>query len=186
MRTALSDVAFSVSEAHKQWGWYLALGIVLIVVGLYCIWAETLATLASVSALGIVLVIAGVAQLISAFMARGAGHLILTLLVGALDIIVGLMLLEHPALGALGITLFIAAVLVFGGLFRFVSALWLQFPQYGWVAFSGILGVILGFLLWAQWPVSAFWFIGFAVGLNFVFSGVAWTSLALKLKAVPG
>jgi len=186
MRAALSDVANSVSEAHKHWGWYLALGIVLIVVGLYCIWAETLATLASVFALGGVLVIAGIAQVISAFMARGAGHVILTLLVGALDIIVGLMLLEHPALGALGITLLIAAVLVFGGIFRFVSALWLQFPQYGWVAVSGIVGILLGFLLWAQWPVSAFWFIGFAVGLNFVFTGVAWSSMALKLKAVPG
>jgi len=186
MRAVVGDVANSISEAHKLWGWYLALGIVLIVAGLYCIWAETLATFAAVFALGAVLAIAGIAQLISAFMARGAGHVILLLLVGALDIIVGLMLLEHPGLGALGITLLVAAVLVFGGIFRFVSALWLQFPQYGWVAFSGILAVLLGFLLWAQWPVSAFWFIGFAVGLNFVFSGVAWTSLALKLKALPG
>ena len=184
MNTVLTNVAESVSEAHKQWGWYLALGILLTVVGLFCLWAETLATYASVIAFGAVLIVAGIAQLASAFMARGAGHVILLLLIGILDIVVGWMVVGHPTIGALAITLLVAALLVFGGIFRFVSALVLQFPQYGWVAFSGILSTILGFLLWAQWPVSAFWFIGFAIGLNFIFAGVAWSSLALKLKAV--
>jgi uncharacterized membrane protein HdeD (DUF308 family) len=182
MNPILTNVADTVNAAHKQWGWYLALGILLIIVGLYCLYAETLATAASVLALGIVLIIAGIAQIISAFMARGAGHVILLLLIGVLDIIVGWMLLQHPELGALGITLLLAALLVFGGIFRVISALALQFPQYGWVALSGVLGAILGALLWAQWPVSAFWFLGFAVGLNFIFAGIAWCSLAFKLK----
>jgi uncharacterized membrane protein HdeD (DUF308 family) len=117
-------------------------------------------------------------------MARGAGHVILLLLVGFLDIIVGFALLQHPAIGALAITLLLAALFLFGGIFRFVSALWLQFPSYGWVAASGVISFILGVLLWMQWPVSAFWFIGFAVGLNFIFAGIAWTALSLKLKSL--
>lgn len=156
----------------------------MILLGIYALWAETFATIASVIALGVVLVVAGIAQLIGAFMARGAGHVILLLLAGALDIIVGLMLLQHPIAGALTITLLLAAVFVFGGVFRFASALWLQFPQYGWVAASGAISFILGVLLWVQWPISAFWFIGFVVGLNFIFAGIAWSSLGLKLKAV--
>src|SRR5579872_276813 len=184
MRQVATDVAHSFSETHKLWGWYLALGIALILVGIWALWAETFATLASVIALGFVLVAAGVAQLIGAFMARGAGHVVLLLLVGALDIVVGLMLLQHPVAGALTITLLLAALFVFGGIFRLVSALWLQFPNYGWVVASGIVSFILGVLLWMQWPVSAFWFVGFVVGLNFVFTGVAWSSLGLKLKAV--
>ena len=180
MRQIASDVA----AVHRQWGWYLALGIVLILAGVYALYAEGLATLASVIALGIVLLIAGIAQIVSAFMARGAGHVILLLLIGFLDIIVGFALLQHPALGALTITLLLAALFLFGGIFRFVSALWLQFPNYGWVAASGVISFILGVLLWIQWPISAFWFIGFAVGLNFIFAGIAWTSMALRLKAV--
>jgi len=183
MRQIAADVSGSINEAHKLWGWYVALGIALILLGVYALWAETFATLASVVALGVVLVIAGVAQLIGAFMARGAGHVILLLLGGALEIIVGLMLLQHPVAGALTITLLLAAVFVFGGVFRFISALWLQFPHYGWVAASGAVSFILGVLLWMQWPISAFWFIGFAVGLNFIFAGVAWASLGWKLKA---
>jgi uncharacterized membrane protein HdeD (DUF308 family) len=180
----MQQIASDAATAHRQWGWYLALGILLILVGIYAIYAEGLATLASVFALGVVLLIAGVGQIIGAFMARGAGHVILLLLVGFLDIIVGFALLQHPAIGALAITLLLAALFLFGGLFRFVSALWLQFPNYGWVAASGVISFILGFLLWMQWPVSAFWFIGFAVGLNFIFAGIAWSALGLKLKSL--
>jgi uncharacterized membrane protein HdeD (DUF308 family) len=182
MKTIAAGVTESVQDAQKLWGWYLALGIALILVGLYAIYAEGIATMASVIVLGAVIFVAGIAQIIGAFMARGAGHVILLLLVGVLDIIVGLMLLEHPAIGALTITLLLAALFVFGGVFRFVSALWLQFPHYGWMAFSGAVSVVLGILLWAQWPFSAIWFIGFVVGLNFIFAGVAWSWMALKLK----
>jgi len=180
----MRQIAWDVQAAHRQWGWYLAVGILLIVVGIYAIYAEGLATLASVIAIGFVLLIAGIAQIVGAFMARGAGHVILLLLVGFLDLIVGFALLQHPTVGALAITLLLAAVFLFGGIFRFVSALWLQFPNYGWVAVSGLISFILGVLLWVQWPVSAFWFIGFAVGLNFIFAGIAWSSLGLKLKAL--
>lgn len=179
----MQQIASDAAAAHRHWGWYVAVGILLIVVGCYAIYAEGLATLASVFALGVVLVIAGVGQIIGAFMARGAGHVILLLLVGFLDIIVGLALLEHPALGALTVTILLAAVFLFGGIFRFVSALWLQFPNYGWVAISGVISFILGLLLWMQWPISAFWFIGFAVGLNFIFAGIAWAALGLKFRS---
>jgi len=178
----MAQIIQDAAQARKDWGWYVALGVLLILVGIYAIWAEGAATLASVFALGIVLLIAGIGQLVAAFMARGAGHVILLLLVGVLDVIVGLMLLEHPIGGALVVTLLLAALLVFGGVFRFVSALWLQFPNYGWVALSGVLSTILGILLWAQWPISAIWFIGFVVGLNFIFAGISWTWLGWRLK----
>jgi uncharacterized membrane protein HdeD (DUF308 family) len=183
MRTN-ADVIESIQHGQKLWGWYLALGIVLILVGLYAIYAEGIATMASVIVLGAVVFIAGIAQIVGAFMARGAGHVVLLLLVGALDIVVGLMLMEYPAVGALTITLLLAVLFVFGGIFRFVSAMWLQFPHYGWVALSGLISIIIGILLWTQWPISAIWFIGFVVGLNFIFAGIAWSVIAWKLKAV--
>lgn len=178
----MAQIIQDAAQARKDWGWYIALGVLFILAGAYAILAEGTATLASVFALGIVLLIAGIGQIVAAFMARGAGHVILLLLVGVLDIIVGLMLLEHPVGGALAVTLLLAALLVFGGVFRFVSALLLQFPNYGWVAISGVLSTILGILLWVQWPISAIWFIGFVVGLNFIFAGISWTLLGLKLK----
>ena len=46
----VSDVVRPIEHAHKMWGWYLALGIVLVALGAYCIYAETAATVASVVA----------------------------------------------------------------------------------------------------------------------------------------
>ena len=182
MRAIAQDVTNSVREHQKAWGWYLALGIILILTGIYAIYAGEAATLAAVIVLGAVLTVAGIAQVIGAFMARGAGHVILTLLVGILDIIVGLLLLQHPGIGALSITLLLAALFVFGGIYRIVMALWLQFPQYGWVALSGALSFIVGVLLWFQWPTSAAWLIGFLVGINLIFAGAMWCGLALMLR----
>lgn len=179
-----ANVVASVEQAHKSWGWYMAAGIALIVLGGLAVWSETLATMASIVALGAVLLITGVVQIVAAFMARGAGHVVLLMLVGILDGIVGVMLMEHPEIGALSVTLLVAALLVFGGIYRFVTALWLQLPQYGWVAFSAVIGVVLGVLLWIEWPVSATWFIGFAVGVELIFAGIGWCSVSLKLKSL--
>ncbi len=181
----MSNLEAHVDEARKSWGWFLALGIILILVGAYCIWAEMAATLASMVILGAVLVVAGIVRLISVFMARSIGYGILLLLAGIFELIVGLILIEYPAIGALTITLFIAMLLLVGGVFRFFSALWFRMPHFGWVAFSGIASLILGILLWVQWPFSALWFIGFAVGLSLIFDGVAWTSLAIRLRPKP-
>ena len=184
MKTLTQNLTGALNEAHKEWGWYLALGLGLIATGAYALYSVTGATIASIIVLGAMLCIAGVFQLAAGFFARGAGHVILALLVGALDLIVGLMLIQHPGAGALTVTLLIAALFVFAGAYRFVVSLALQFPNYGWAAFSGVVTFALGILLWAQWPFSATWFIGFAVGLNFVFAGISWSAIALKLKNV--
>jgi uncharacterized membrane protein HdeD (DUF308 family) len=172
-------------KAREIWGWYLVLGIILIVVGCYAIWAESIATLASVVLLGALVFVAGIAQVLGAFVVRGAGHVILVLLIGALDVFVGFVLMQHPGLGALAITLFLAALLTVGGIYRFVAALWLRIPHSGWIVVSGFLSFVLGILLWLEWPSSAFWFIGLAVGVNFIMAGLAWCSLAWKLRTVP-
>jgi uncharacterized membrane protein HdeD (DUF308 family) len=180
MQNIAADV---IHEGKRNWGWYMALGIALIVIGVVAIGGDVVgATLISMVVFGALIFIGGIVQIVGAFAARGAGNVILLLLVGILDIVVGWMLMQHPAVGALATTLLLATLFVVGGAYRFVSALWLRFPQYGWAAFSGAVTFVLGLMLWNQWPTSALWFIGFAVGLHFIFAGVAWFSLALKLK----
>jgi uncharacterized membrane protein HdeD (DUF308 family) len=182
MASLVSDMSASVDQLRKQWGWFLALGIGLIVLGILAMMYTSRATIASVVGLGFILLVAGAVQTFAAFQARGAGHVILYLLLGALDIIVGVVLIESPAAGALAVTLVLAVYFMFSGVFRFVYSLWAQFPMYGWAALSGIVSVALGVLLLAQWPSSAFWFLGFAVGVNFILVGVSWSIVAFRIK----
>ena len=169
-------------ELRKEWGWLLGIGVLEVIVGIYCLANQITATLASIVVLGGLLFIVGVAEIIGAFRAHGAGHVILFLLGGLLSIVVGIALISRPDAGALTVTLLLSAMLVVGGIFRFWGALAMQLPHYGWAALSGVLSFILGILLWAQWPTSATWFIGFVVGLNFIFTGLWLASLAFQLK----
>lgn len=185
MASIISEARASLSAAHKDWGWFLALGIALIVLGAAAIVYETYSTIASVIALGVFIFLGGVMQLFAAFQTRGAGHVILYLLVGVLELVVGFILWDEPAAGALAVTLVLAVYFMFSGIFRLIYSLWMQFPHYGWAAFSGLITFVLGILLWAQWPTSAFWFLGFAVGVNFILFGISWCALALNLKSIP-
>ena len=182
MRLLISDANDAISAIRKEWGWFLALGIALAVLGVAAILYQGASTIASVITLGGIMMAAGVVQLALMIQAHGTGHVILYLLLGVLDLIVGFVLIMHPAVGALAVTLVLSAYFIAGGLYRVIYALWLQFPQYGWVVFSGIIMLALGFLLWAQWPASAFWFPGLAVGVNFIFIGVSWIALAIHVR----
>jgi uncharacterized membrane protein HdeD (DUF308 family) len=173
----------ALSAARKEWGWILALGLGLIALGVVAILYQDIATLASVFALGVMIIVGGILQLAAMFQARGAGHVILDLLLGLLDLVVGFVLVTHPVAGALIVTLVLSVYLLFGGAFRVIYALWAQLPHSGWEALTGVLAIVLGVLLWMHWPTSAVWFLGFAVGINFLFSGFAYTRLAFKLRS---
>lgn len=182
MNSIFPDVSASVMALRREWGWFLALGLALTACGIVAIMYQGASTIAAVGVVGAIMIFAGVLQLFLVFQARGAGHVILYLLLGILDIIVGLALIEHPGAGALLLTLVVAIYLIAGGIFRTIFALAMQFPQYGWAAFSGVLAAVLGVLLWIQWPTSATWFLGFAVGVNFIFMGVGYCAFALRLR----
>ena len=185
MKAATADIFVSAPDVQKNWGWFMTLGVALIALGIYAVYAERSATTASIIILGVVLALAGVAEIIMAFMMRNAGHMFLMLLVGVLYAVVGVMLCQHPEAGAQTVTLLLAVLFVFDGIYRFVAALWLQFPQWGWYMVGGILSVVLGVLLWMQYPYSASWFIGFAVGVNLILAGVAWCAFAMRVKNGP-
>ena len=182
MTAYADDLLQSIRKIQDRWGWYLFLGVVLIALGVLAIIYESTATATSVIFLGALVMVAGVAKLIAMFQSRGAGHVILLLLLGVLDIVVGWMLIQNYAAGSLILTLLLAALFVFMGFYEFVAAMWLQLPSYGWYAVLGLLTIVLGILLWMQWPISAIWFIGFSVGLYLIFAGVTWIAFALKIK----
>ena len=79
-------------SADKVWGWYVTLGVALILVGIYAMWTEGAGTMAFIIVFGAVAMTAGMAQIVGGFAARGAGHVILLLLVAALDVMIGLIL----------------------------------------------------------------------------------------------
>jgi len=170
---------------HGNWGWYLALGIALIVLGMLAIGSPWVTTFASVRFVGVLLIVGGIGQALGAFWSRRWSGFFAHLLMGILYLAVGVLCLERPAEAALDLTLLIAAFLIVGGLFRVAAALSTRFPHWGWTLVNGAINVVLGVMIWRQWPGSALWVIGLFVGIEMLFTGWTWVMLAFALRGTP-
>lgn len=170
---------------HDSWGWLVALGVALIVLGLVCLAAEVAATLLTVFTFGWLLLLGGLVALVQAFRVRKWSGFFLYLLSVLLRGFTGYLLLRYPLTGELSLTLILASFFIVGGLFRTVGAGSLQFPRWGWAVFSGLICLALGVLLLVQLPAVSLWFIGFAIGIEFIFDGVSMITLGSALRQVP-
>jgi uncharacterized membrane protein HdeD (DUF308 family) len=167
----------------RNWGWLLALGILMIILGAIAIAAPAVATIAVQFMLGWLLVISGIAEGIHAFMAQGWRGFLLELLSAVLYLAVGILLLVNPLEGALALTIVLAVFLIVEGIFKIITALRVRdHDGWGWLLASGIVSVILGVLIWAEWPASGLWVIGLLVGIQLLFTGWALVMLALAAR----
>ncbi|MGP0063217.1 MAG: HdeD family acid-resistance protein [Isosphaeraceae bacterium] len=177
--------AVEATGIRKNWGWFLALGIVQIIAGTLAIGFAFSATLASVVILGVLLLIAAAAQLATALLARDWDGFYLFLLLGFLYAVAGFLTLQHPLLAAEGLTLMLAALFLVVGLFRIAVALIDRVPSWGWLLFNGVVTVLLGLAMWRQWPESGLWAVGLLVGIELIVNGVTWEVMAVSVRKGP-
>jgi uncharacterized membrane protein HdeD (DUF308 family) len=181
----LSAVAEELNSLRRNWGWLLALGIALIIVGTMAICFPVMATLATVEVLGYFLVIGGVVEAVSGFWARRWGGFLLHLLCGLLYLFLGVVIIERPGLGAAAYTLMLAVFFFASGVVRIVLAVGQQFSGWGWTLLSGVVTLLLGMMIWRNLPEAALWVIGTFVGIDLIFNGWSWVMLALAARSLP-
>ena len=170
---------------HDSWGWFVVLGIALIILGVVCILGDMTATKVSVLALGWLLMIGAVGALVQSFRTREWSGFFLYFLTALLRGVAGYLLLRYPTVGELSVTILLASLFVVGGIFRAVGAGTLRFPSWGWMVLSGIVSVALGVMLIYALPAASLWFIGFLVGVDFVFDGTSLIALGMAVHQVP-
>jgi uncharacterized membrane protein HdeD (DUF308 family) len=167
---------------HHIWGLLFALGLVSVIVGFLAISSTFIATMASVIVFGVLLMIAGITELIHAMMVRNGRGFALHLLSAALYLIVGLFMLENPLWAMKVLTLLLAASFLVGGLLRITSSAVVHFPAWPWVLLNGVIDLILGVFILTGWPETSLWVLGLFVGIDLVFHGWCWMILALNVR----
>ncbi len=167
-----------------RWGRLLALGIVTIALGVAALIFAPFATLGTVFVLGWLITISGVVEAIHALHVRRWSGVFLHLAGGVLGVLLGLLIVTHPTSGALVLTMLLAAYLAVIGLYRAITALYLRHPSWGWAVLDGIVTLVLGLLLWTAWPLSALWFLGFAVGIALLLRGWTVVMFAVAVRAI--
>lgn len=173
---------FNLADFQKNRGWFLVMGILLIIVGSLAIIYDVMATLLSVFVFGWGLIFVGAFEALQSLWQPKWSGLFLQLTVGILAVVVGFHLLAAPAAGALVLTLLLAVYFMVIGILRAVAALTMRFPNWGWVLFSGIVTFMLGVLIKRHWPVSGLWIIGLFIGIDMIIRGWSYVMLSLAAK----
>jgi uncharacterized membrane protein HdeD (DUF308 family) len=129
-----------------------------------------IATLATVTVLGVLILMGGVAEAVGAFWCREWSGFFLALLSGTLG---------------LTLTILLASFLFVAGIFRSVAAVAQRFEGWGWLLLSGVIDIVLGVMIWRGLPVSGLTVVGLLVGISTLFRGVSWVMLGFTLKRIP-
>jgi uncharacterized membrane protein HdeD (DUF308 family) len=177
----------NLQELHDRWFWFVLLGVVLLVLGFGVlsytgmVWA----TLATAVVFGCFMVAGGIFYIVGAFFTRCWGGFFLSLLAGVLYLATGVILIDRPMEAAILYTLLLAVFFFVEGLFRIVGALAGRFQHWGWMLLNGVVTLVLGVLIWRQWPLSGLYVIGLFLGIDLVISGVNYVGLGLRARTLP-
>jgi uncharacterized membrane protein HdeD (DUF308 family) len=158
-------------------------GVLLIVFGMVAVGMPLLAAVAVSALVAWLIVLAGVVHLMLAFRVHSAGSVIWKLLVGLAYLSFGGYLLMHPLVGVATLTLLLASLFLIEGLLNIVLYVQMR-PIHGssWLLVDGIVTLLLGLLIYMQWPSSSAWAIGTLVGISMIFSGVARVMMSLAVR----
>lgn len=184
--TALSDLhRIGVDHLRQRWGWFLGMGILLVVLGTVAIGASAYVTLATMYLLGWLMIFGGAMEAGHAFTSRAWGGFFLDLLVGLLYAVTGLLIVAKPVRAAETVTFLIALMLTFGGIFHIAAAVAIRFQHATWLLLHGVINVALGIMIWQDWPVSGLWVIGLFIGIDMIMNGWSLVMLGLAAKSLP-
>jgi uncharacterized membrane protein HdeD (DUF308 family) len=164
-------------------GWIVALGVVYVVAGVIALGSVVSATVPTVLVVGVMMIVAGVAEVINTFQIKTWGRFLFWLALGILYIVAGFVAFENPLLTAAWLTLILGAALAASGVVRIFLGFSMQngAPWIG-VVVSGLINLLLGFIILAHWPVSSLWTLGIFLGVDLVLAGASWIGVGMGLR----
>jgi len=168
---------------RKAGRWLTAIGIVFIVLGALAIIEPAVAGLAVALLVGWFLIFGGIAHAVAAFAGGGAGRVFWQVIVAAIYLVGGLYFLTHPLLGLGTLTLFLAAILLVEAVMEVAAYVALRGEGgSGWRLVNAIVTLLLGGLIWMNWPSSSVWAIGTLVGVNLMITGFSRVMLGIAAR----
>lgn len=184
--TATSSSAFAppgLAPLRAKSGWIVALGVVYVIAGVIALGSVMFATVVTVFVVGVMMLIAGVAEVINAFQIKTWGKFLFWLLLGALYIVAGFLTFENPLFAAAVLTLLLGFSLIASGIMRIVLGFSMRHgTPWLWVALSGVVTLLLGLIIVVHWPVSGLYVLGLLLGIDLVVAGISWIGVGFGLK----
>ena len=174
-------------QAGKNAGLLVALGVLTVIAGILSMASPLISGLGVAIAIGLAMTVAGIARTVAAFSAGSFGQGALAFIGGILTFVAGIILMARPGSGLAGLTLMLGGYLLVDGISGAILAFHVR-PEsgWGWMLFSAAMGILLGFLLLREWPLSGLWAVGTLVGANLLFAGASMISFGSGAKRLAG
>lgn len=183
---ALFNLAQLVAEERamlrRNWGWFVGLGVVLTIMGLAGLVFVGALSVVTVIFVGWMFLIGGALEVGHAILRKGWQGFWLDLLSGALTLVAGLFILLRPIEGLGVLTMLLGILFLIGGIFRIGAGVAMNNPYRGWFILHGVISLVLGGLILADWPRSALWVIGTFVAIDLLVSGLRLVSFGLEVR----
>lgn len=186
----MSDTSFAdkslgrhLSELRGKWGWFMALGVLLVAAGFIAAINLFAATIVSVYYVGALMLVGGIVQIIHAFGVRNWGGVAWWLLSGILYAAAGVVTFMNPLLASAILTLLIAATLLASGILR----AWVGFQSrpgqgWGWIVAGGVITALAGIVIALGWPVNSLFILGIFLAFDLMFQGWGFIAFGLALR----
>ena len=167
-----------------HWKLFLVQGVILVVLGLLAVAMPLISTLAIELLIGWLFLVGGALRLATLFRARHLPGYWWSIATAVAAVALGLILIANPLRGVLTLTMVLMALFLIEGVAAILAAL--NFRQHsrnwGWLLFSGIVDLVLVYLIWQGWPATAAWAIGLLAGVNLLFTGLSLVMLAIAAR----
>lgn len=170
-------------EASKNWVWLLFLGILFIILGVIGLGRLFALSLAGTLFFGVLIIIGGVAQFIEAVKCAGWKSLAYHVLIGVLYVVGGVFVIWNPLAAKLLLTWVLATVFIMVGIIRVIMAFQMRATGSWFVPLlGGIVSIILGGLIMANWPLSGLFVIGLFIAIELITNGWSYIFFALAAR----
>lgn len=174
----LSDLARAPSRMGTGWGFAIVL------LGMLCIMTPFLSGVAVNTLVAIMITAAGLTMTVYAFKAGSFGKGLLQFLFGGISILAGVFMLVQPMVGLYTMTAVLIAWFIVDGVFAIIAGFRAKGVKgWGWIIASGAASLILGILLWRQWPDSGVYSVGLLTGIRLIFTGWSVAMLGMMGEA---
>jgi len=167
----MGEIAKNVQSTGRR---MTVFGIITIIVGIASIAAPLTTGISVVVTVGIFVIAAGILRMMWAFGAGSFGSGVLAFAIGGLTLLCGLSLVSEPIFAFGFLTVLIAMYLFADGIAEIAGAFRLA-PESGriWMIIGGVVSILLGIMMWEQYPLSGGWAIGVFLGIKLLFIGIA-------------
>lgn len=175
------------SEAKIDRNRITTFGVLAIILGIFAMLAPGVAGLSVVFVLGLIVLAAGIVRIIWAFHAGSFGRGLAGLVIGVLTLICGILLIANPLFASGVLTVMLALYFIIDGIFEITAGLQRRPVEgWGWLLFGGIVSLLLGIIIWSQYPLSGAWAMGILIGIKLFFIGLIMVTGGSAMKSLEG